>query len=484
MPLPAEGEHSAPKKRGRPKGSKNKIHPTISSTSDGLRPRKTIPTSRQPIAGGQDGTNLPSPTVPPLSHLPVECNFYSLHRTRHSQSSGRHTRPYLSSQTTPLLQRYQTVIKVVSWDSIVRLPLLPAHKEFSSSSDIPISPTEAHTPTHSDLDSGAGPSKKRPARENGDDSFTASASQPPAKRARTCSSLYRHPRFWFEDGSVVLSCESVFFLVHKTLLERRSGWFSTWFSQKEDQEADHPADSCTIFHDEGLDPEDFGHLLGAVYDGIDCFRKSPPFSVLDSLLRISYNLGFNNIGDWAKGALQDVWYTELHDFDSKSLPYAAESITLARNLGILGVTKRAFVELLRSPDFASQVTQGDEDEIPHTVHSLLTTKETANLIHAREKLLAAWIDNAATMPAQLAQKCAHLDGRTSEKMRPAQWLALVHESGIFKKHVYDPINGLYQLCCVDWSSGTFCPLCVDAMKDTWENERERLWRDVDVWLGL
>jgi hypothetical protein len=48
----------------------------------------------------------------------------------------------------------------------------------------------------------------------------------------------------------------------------------------------------------------------------------------------------------------------------------------------------------------------------------------------------------------------------------------------------DPLMGLQDLIDIPWEEEGFCEGCVDARTNAWNESRERLWSNVDVWLGL
>src|ERR1700733_451562 len=80
-------------------------------------------------------------------------------------------------------------------------------------------------------------------------------------------------------------------------------------------------------------------------------RTPPKFPVFASILRASTALEFPSFREFAVTYLQTMWSDDLDAVSDKCLPYALETIVLARECNVPGPLKRAFYELLRIPEF-------------------------------------------------------------------------------------------------------------------------------------
>ncbi|KZP19283.1 hypothetical protein FIBSPDRAFT_744241 [Athelia psychrophila] len=76
----------------------------------------------------------------------------------------------------------------------------------------------------------------------------------------------RHPELWFDDGSVVLIAEAMFFRVHRSILCKHSSVFSDIFSIPQPSDnGSEIVEGCPVIrmHDSA---HEFAQLLKACYD--------------------------------------------------------------------------------------------------------------------------------------------------------------------------------------------------------------------------
>lgn len=110
------------------------------------------------------------------------------------------------------------------------------------------------------------------------------------------------------------------------------------------------------------------------------------------------------------------------------------------------------------------------------------------LAHARPPPLPS------TFPCPLAQLAdANHDPHTADAMRECArartdaergWLSLLLQTGVFEAGLGDVFVGLQRLADVDWKEMGYCMGCVSERRDAWLEKREKLWRRLDVLLGL
>lgn len=169
-----------------------------------------------------------------------------------------------------------------------------------------------------------------------------------------------------------------------------------------------------------------------------------------------------------------MWPPSLSSVSACRIPFAKTSLALARQCGLSSILKRALYELVRQDGF------GRDDDVT------LSPSDYQALLRAREHLASAWI-KAAACPAPQFTQCLsdapHCAARDPNSVNSAH-IELVHASGIFEVNLYDPICGLQALVEAPRLIERFCEACVGARKDAWMKEREKVWADLDTWLGL
>jgi hypothetical protein len=127
--------------------------------------------------------------------------------------------------------------------------------------------------------------------------------------------------------------------------------------------------------------------------------------------------------------------------------------------------------------------EDDESEINDSSvdnkDSTLSRDDICLLVDIRERLTNAWVLAVASAPRVVcrdpADNCdipAHL------------WVNLVHESGIFRENLYDPLNGLQKLQEVDWLAEGLCKRCIMLRNDGWSQQQDELRENLDLWLDL
>lgn len=234
--------------------------------------------------------------------------------------------------------------------------------------------------------------------------------------------------------------------------------------------------------------------------------RPPSFPELASMLRASYALAFPTINAYASHFLREMWPGELTrlspDRTETHSHHAAEMLTLARRCGLPELCKRAFYELLRSDCLGLATSLHDDDsdcKSDDNPDGHLGRADILRLVSAREHLQRAWLRIARAPPAPSAVPCpleqippAALDAAQEpvlQKCRDArassitQWTTEVTQAALFEEGMYDPLCALERLCEKDWQGMGYCVGCVGARTDVWGEERVRLWKDLDQWLG-
>jgi len=65
------------------------------------------------------------------------------------------------------------------------------------------------------------------------------------------------------------------------------------------------------------------------------------------------------------------------------------------------------------------------------------------------------------------------------------WVRRVHDSGLYKEYLFDPLCGLQALIDIKWDEDEgWCLDCVRVRRDAWTRMHQRTWEHVGVWMGL
>lgn len=251
----------------------------------------------------------------------------------------------------------------------------------------------------------------------------------------------------------------------------------------------------------------------------------PPFNVIASILRASRTLSFKTLDDFASHTLRQMWPSDLSHLTQSQIAHASETIVLARTCKMPELLKRAFYELARTGSLGQEVVDDsiDEDitclEDEEDKLKIISRGDLVRLIKLREELHLSWYLAADSYPSALEFSCPlvlpELPEASGQQAQPpstpvgdvppiialeqnvarekcqaahekfaSHWDTLVKKSGIFEDCMYDPICGLDRVSKVDWSSCGFCDGCVKGWKVSWEKKREKLWSNMNLWLGL
>ncbi|KAL1948037.1 hypothetical protein VTO73DRAFT_12112 [Trametes versicolor] len=355
----------------------------------------------------------------------------------------------------------------------------------------------------------------------------ASAAKPKGKQKTVARK--RSENFWHLDGSVVVQVQNTLFRLHRSRLTQQSEYFAAL--QNGDGSRDSPAlvdwdlvDSCPVYIVKGVSVLDFERLLTALDAGIAYAINPPPFRVLASLIRASHALSFKTILTFATHLLRDMWPSDLarihetsHADRAQRVSQATETVLLAQQCDLPELLKAAYHELLRAPDFGQDLAvyvhaesadgadtrrlemEYDEDE-DNAPPARLAASALLRLVAAKEAMQKEWLAHARAPPLPSAFPCplARLpdtndDPRTVDAMRKCAsartdaergWLSLLLQTGVFEAGLGDVFVGLQRLADMDWKEMGYCMGCVSERRDAWLEKREKLWRRLDVLLGL
>lgn len=218
-----------------------------------------------------------------------------------------------------------------------------------------------------------------------------------------------------------------------------------------------------------------------------------------------------------------MWPQDLAQLTPEPRPesHAVETILLAQHCDVPEILKSAYFELLRTPNFGqdlevyvvhaspsrsqshTQLEIASEDDETHAPPPRLAASDLVRLVRAKEALQAEWLalTRAAPLPSafpcrlsQFAsdnsvslakQKIAAQDCQKARRADGAHWPARLFEAEVFEAGFADVFRGLEMLVRdVDWAGMGYCATCVGERRDAWGEMRVKLWKRLDVLLGL
>ncbi|KAI0028984.1 hypothetical protein K488DRAFT_89190 [Vararia minispora EC-137] len=303
---------------------------------------------------------------------------------------------------------------------------------------------------------------------------------PPAKRQRLDYECTRHPFHWYDDGSVIIRLKRTLFRVHSSRLAAKSPFFARLFEGEARGVLElGQGVFCPIYWVTGVRPKDFEVLLNVLDDPSEYMRGDLPLKTLASVLRATSALEYTKLFNWSSTLLASHWPDSLEAFRADPAPRgdAASTIVLARACGALGVRKRAYYELLRMECFGQDAGR-------------LAVEDFAALVRAREGCAEVWTDAIARPPLKRTQ-CPHVrevSGCLSNNSPLAYATYGVSTDLLERRYRHDVVAGFDALADLPWTEGevgqVWCKGCVEEWRGLWRERQEKVWADLDIWLGL
>ncbi|KAF9463193.1 hypothetical protein BDZ94DRAFT_1164397, partial [Collybia nuda] len=290
----------------------------------------------------------------------------------------------------------------------------------------------------------------------------------------------KHQTHWHLDGNVLVQIKDTRFKLQRSRLARHSEWFKHTFDRIDggEQPIEWDDESNILYLDRtGVVVEDFVALLNAMEEAITFVYKKPPFRVMASILRSSSLLSFNEFKQWASQYLEDMWSPNLADLTRNRIPFATESIALARHCNLSSALKRAMYELVRLEGFGQAEEAGSDDgqDADDKENVEISPADYRALVKARERLTTLWLTQMSPVMA-----CTSTNGTLSIQAH----VKLVIDSGIYEEYHADPMCGFQALMDAPWAEEGFCEACIDTRKKAWVNGREKAWENLGLWFGL
>lgn len=173
-------------------------------------------------------------------------------------------------------------------------------------------------------------------------------------------------------------------------------------------------------------------------------------------------------------------------------------MAIADRLDVPQLIKRTYWELCTRSEFGRVDTEVYDDEVEEITlaRPRLARSVLMDLIRLRERLLPEWTRITRTPPTGVP--CARTTKTSSAftaHMIPcsldyANWYKVISEVEVNDMTIddrrTDPISALEVMIVeIDWEKeGGFCADCVKVWKMIWTKDREKIWRNLDDWLGL
>ncbi|TRM67516.1 hypothetical protein BD626DRAFT_564445 [Schizophyllum amplum] len=338
------------------------------------------------------------------------------------------------------------------------------------------------------------PSKRKQAEDEGDATIVEPETPTNATNKKAKLSYEKHDRFWVLDGNVVLEIQNTRFKLHRSRLATQSKWFEALFEKRAGgevtvEEGAPDLDSVIVEDEDGTDVyyldstevslDDFVELLTAMEDTIDYCSKRQPLPIHVAVFTAATILRFDKFAEYAKKNITSPTIGFSDSLDAvthESRLYVIDAVLLGRTW-LPKILKRAFYELARMSDIRDIGTQEPALDPPEIAIGYLPPSDLQLVTYVQKELALAWADVLALQPYD---KCRVQDC-TAARTRPIY--EAVHNSGIGKAFVLDPICGLQALIGMKWFGELgYCQNCAKRRKKELAEMRKKIWTDLDDWL--
>ncbi|EIW73989.1 hypothetical protein CONPUDRAFT_68079 [Coniophora puteana RWD-64-598 SS2] len=300
--------------------------------------------------------------------------------------------------------------------------------------------------------------------------------------ATASAAAERHPRFWFDDGSLVLRARGqpdVLFKVHRSLLER----------QRQQETAVRLGEVYDA--PDGVSEGDLTALFEHLYHDIPLSRQAPPSHII-AVLRASSpgQLDLPQVHALARGYFEEVFGGGPAPFEHPA--HLEEALGAANRYGIHAVKKPLFYSLLTTSEFEPEIDTpgdvggptvlgaGEQQAEPELVPSIVKRHvlSPADVDRCRS-LMTGVVDHFT--PILFTPPTSHMD---CTDILADKWLPLVIQPAIEDDGVYKPLETLERIKRVDWVSEGICAACAREKREEWTRDQENVWEKMDGWLKL
>ncbi|KAI0306656.1 hypothetical protein B0F90DRAFT_1814510 [Multifurca ochricompacta] len=305
------------------------------------------------------------------------------------------------------------------------------------------------------------------------------------------SSCKKTDRFWFDDGSVIISLAPFMYKVHQSILDKHSTKFTAWLLDPLDpatlalsrtiEDAQIPV--VAIPDDLGITIEDFEALLAHLYHHSP-LRPESSFHQLASILRASSPqlLAFPSIFELANRDLAAHFpggstpFTHLH-----RTKHLEEALELALQYDINLETKKALVySVATSTNFDpkgeydtsdSHIYDASDIGAPHPALSPRTIRICHRLLAL---LIADFTPVLFTVGAASHMACTDIIAD--------RWMTDVITPALADGGVGRPLETLARIASRSWQEEGVCVECVESKKLEWDKGAKDIWEKVGCWV--
>ncbi|KAH9917579.1 uncharacterized protein B0H18DRAFT_1033756, partial [Fomitopsis serialis] len=301
----------------------------------------------------------------------------------------------------------------------------------------------------------------------------------PSISADDAAKLRRHPKYWLEDGSLVVRTQGDLFKVHRTLLQRHSPVVSSLAENASRDEAAR-TDGCPTLHvpDElGVESADFETLLEHLYHDVPLGRDAP-FPRTASILRASSKrqLDFPLLHQLARQRLESMVPSDPTAFYEVQQP--DHMLTLAVDYDVYTIQKALFYTIATHANL-----QHDE---PEGLAPGVSVPQDAQPVDSA-------LANQFTLSPELTKRCQRLLDDLVAHFTPIlftvataghmactdvfaeQWMPLVIQPALENSGLCRPIETLQTIIDLDWKAQGLCDECVSEKREEWRDEQRAVW---------
>lgn len=284
--------------------------------------------------------------------------------------------------------------------------------------------------------------------------------------------LRRHPRYWLEDGSLILRTQNDIFKVHRTLLSRHSPVLSS-LSDK----ASVGAEGCPMVHipdETGVASADLEALLEYLYHDIPLYDDDS-FARIAAILRATskQQLDFPTIHQLARSKLQSLLPSGPEAFLHPDEPDVA--LTLAIEHKMYSVQKALYYSLATNSD----LVHDDVADVPAEELARRMRLSPA-VVQQCKSLLDSLVDHFTPILFTVAT-ASHM---ACTDVFAESWMPLVITPALSNNGLCRPLETLETIIKLDWRAQGICEECVKEKTEEWRGEQKVVWENMDGWLGL
>ncbi|KAI0277708.1 hypothetical protein BGY98DRAFT_1097261 [Russula aff. rugulosa BPL654] len=297
----------------------------------------------------------------------------------------------------------------------------------------------------------------------------------------------RSDRFWFDDGSALVSLVPSVYKIHKSILDRHTTKFASWVLDTTDPAAlalskaidDVGTPIIVVPVELGVTIEDFETLLAYLYH--DSSELIPPRRLYSTGL-ISSATRLTSIFEIANRDLATLFpggpapFAHLHRTD-----HLEEALELALQYGVESEAKKALVySVATSTNFdptGEYDPSGPESHdtsgkgAPHPALSPRT-------LHICHRLLASLITDFTPV---LFTVCAASHMACTDIIAD-HWMTDVITPALADGGVGRPLETLDRIASVSWNEMGVCDECVESKKIEWSETAKDVWENIGGWI--